>query len=249
VSGYSGNTPVKLEQIQQTQATVQKMAKQNKKVTRARNTILSFVAVLVATLVGFTIYVSTGIGEGEISEGKDYRVLENPLPQRTAGAVGVIEFFSYACIHCKRFDPVIEAWAQNQGNQVDFRRLPVTFSPQWALLSQTYLTFEAAGILEENHTRMFRAIHDNGRQFLTLKAVADFIDGRGISTDEFIRVFNSPPVKRAVQDADRTQRAAQISATPQIVVGGQYVVNMDGGQRRALEVVEHLVATVRSASP
>ena len=125
----------------------------------------------------------------------------------------------------------------------------MTFSPQWALLSQTYLTFEAAGILEENHTRMFRAIHDNGRQFLTLKAVADFIDGRGISTDEFIRVFNSPPVKRAVQDADRTQRAVQISATPQIVVGGQYVVNMDGGQRRALEVVEHLVATVRSASP
>ena len=98
MSGYSGNTPVKLEQIQQTQATVQKMAKQNKKVTRARNTILSFVAVLVATLVGFTIYVSTGIGEGEISEGKDYRVLENPLPQRTAGAVDVIEFF-FLCLH------------------------------------------------------------------------------------------------------------------------------------------------------
>ncbi len=211
----------------------------------ARNTIIGFVTVVAITILGFGTYVSTGIGQGDIAEDKDYRVIDNPRPYLAGDPIEVIEFFSYACIHCKNFDPIIEEWAEEQGEGVTFKRLPATFSPIWALLSQTFLTFEAAGITEENHTRMFRAIHDNGRQFLTPEMVAEFVDGRGISKDEFLRVFNSPEVRRAMQNADRTQIAAQISATPQIVIAGRYVVGMDGGQRRALRVVDHLIEELR----
>ena len=48
--------------------------------------------------------------------------------------------------------------------------------------------------------------------------------------------------------ADRDQLAFQISATPQLVVAGKYVVSMDGGQRRALEVVDYLIASERNAA-
>ena len=223
------------------------MAKKDKKVIMARNTIIGFVSVVAITILAFGTYVSTGIGQGEIAEDQDYRVLDNPKPTRPGDPIEVIEFFSYACIHCKNFDPVIEEWAEEQDADVVFKRLPATFSPIWALLSQTYLTFEAADVVDKNHTRMFRAIHDNGRQFLTPDMVADFVDGRGLSSTEFLDTFNSAEVRRAMQNAEREQRAFQISATPQLVVAGKYLVGMDGGQRRALRVVDHLIEQERQA--
>jgi thiol:disulfide interchange protein DsbA len=93
---------------------------------------------------------------------------------------------------------------------------------------------------------MFRAIHDTGREFRDLQAVADYVDGRGISAEDFMREFNSPAVREAMRDADRAQRAYLISSTPQLVVAGKYVVGMEGGQRRALQVLDHLIAQERA---
>jgi len=219
------------------------MAKKKKdsKVTMLRNGILGVVALIAIAILGYGTYISTGLDEGEIAEGKDYRLVDNPRPTRPGAPIEVVEFFSYACVHCKTFDPVIESWAQEQADDVEFRRTPATFSPPYALLSQTYFTFEQADVLEQHHTRLFRAIHDSGRQFLRPEDVADWVDGRGISADEFLRVFKSPDVRQAMREADRDQLAYQISATPQLVVAGKYVVGMNGGQRRALDVVNYLI--------
>jgi len=222
------------------------MAKTDTKVRTARTTIFGFITLVVVLLLGTLLYVGTDIGQGEITAGNDYRILDNARPRRAGDPIEVIEFFSYACIHCKNFDPVAEEWAAQQADDVTFRRLPATFSQVWALLSQTYLTFESTGVLEQNHTRMFRAIHDTGREFRDPQAIADYVDGRGLTAQDFLREFNSPAVRDAMREADRRQRAYQISSTPQMVVAGRFLVGMDGGQRRALQVVDHLIAQERA---
>jgi len=222
------------------------MTKADTKVRTARTTILGFVTLIAVLLLGTVLYVSTDIGASEITAGKDYRVVDNARPRRAGDPIEVLEFFSYACIHCKNFDPAADEWAAEQPDDVSFRRVPATFSPVWALLSQSYLTFESAGVLEQNHTRMFRAIHDAGREFRDPQAVADYVDGRGISAEDFMREFDSPAVREAMRDADRAQRAYLISSTPQLVVAGKYVVGMEGGQRRALQVLNHLIAQERA---
>ena len=121
------------------------------------------------------------------------------------------------------------------------------WSPIQSMLGQTYLTLESLNILEDNHDRIFRAIHDARRQFLTADMVADYVDGRGVARDEFLREFNSPRMREAVRAADRDVRQFQINATPSLLVGGRYVVGMDGGQRHALDVVEHLIEEIRAA--
>ncbi|MCR9261037.1 MAG: thiol:disulfide interchange protein DsbA/DsbL [Pseudomonadaceae bacterium] len=225
------------------------MAKKDNKVIMARNTIIAFVSVVAIGILAFGTYVSTDLGAGEIAEeNNDYKVLDNPRPRRPGDPIEVVEYFSYACIHCKTFDPIIEEWAAEQPDDVAFSRTPATFSPIWALLSQSYLTFEDQGVLEENHSRMFRAIHDAGRQFLTAEMVADYVDGRGLSRDEFLRAFNSPAVKAAARKAERDQLRYQIAATPSLVVAGKYLVGMNNGQRRALRVVEHLIEQERGAA-
>ena len=219
--------------------------KKDNRVILVRNTIIGFITVVAILIFGFGTYVSTGLAEGEITA-EDYREVDRPKPRRQGEPIEVVEFFAYTCVHCKNFDPIIEDWADDQPDDVKFSRQPAMWSPIQNLLGQTYLTLESLGALEDNHARIFRALHDAGRQFLTPEMMADYVDGRGVERDAFLREFNSPRIKQALRDANRENREFQISATPSIMVGGRYVVSMNGGGARALDVVEYLLEKIRT---
>ena len=221
--------------------------KKENKVLMARNTIIGFITAVAIAILVFGTYVSTGLVDaGDIVLGEDFVELDNPPPHRPGDKIEVVEYFSYTCVHCKTFDPEIEEWAAEQESDVEFRRQPASFTPIAAVLAQTYFALEEAGALEQNHTRIFRAIHDNGRQFLTPEMVADFVDGRGITRDEFLQAFNAPDVRRAMRRAEREQRIYQVSATPSMIVADRYVVGLRGGQRRAKAVLDHVIELVRA---
>lgn len=210
-------------------------------VKRVRNSILGGVAAISLLVVGYGLLYSTGATQGEILEGTHYRILDSYDRRRPGEAVKVQEFFSYGCIHCKNFDPLIERWLTDLPEGVSFSRSPVAFSPSWTLLAQTYFTLEYLKILDPNHSRLFRQIHNNRRQFTSADEVAEFIDGNGATKEEFLRAFNSPDVRRAIRESDADQRNLAIASVPTMVVAGKYVVNMDNGRKVALEVVDHLL--------
>ena len=222
------------------------MAKKDTKVIRVRNTIVAFITLLAIGIFALGAYVSVDDG-GEVNLNEDYLLIEDAKPRRKGDPIEVIEYFSYACVHCKNFDPIIEEWAEEQAEDVVFIRKPTTFSPIYAVLAQSYFALEATGALEENHNRIFRAIHDAGRQFLTADMVGDYVDGRGVSKDEFIRAFNSPDVRDAMRNVDREQRQFKVTGTPSLAVAGKYMVGMRGGMRRALRVVDEVIAMEREA--
>lgn len=221
--------------------------KKDTQVLILRNSIIGFVTVVAVLLVGFGTYVSTSLSDQAITAESDYREVERPKLRRTGDPIEVIEYFSYTCIHCKTFDPMIEDWAEALGDSVIFKRSPVMWSPTQTMLGRTYLTLADKDILADNHNRIFRAIHDARRQFLTPQMMAEYVDGRGTTKDEFIKAFNSPAMRRATADAERDIRTYGISATPSLLVGGQYVIGMDGGQQRVLDIAEHLIEKIRTA--
>lgn len=216
--------------------------KQDANVARVRNGILAAVALVVLALVVYGIFYSTGIAEGEFQAGTHYEVIEEASPRRPGEPVRVREFFSYGCVHCRNFDPMIESWKRTLPEGVVFERTPVAFSPMWTLLAQTYYALEEVGALEQNHDRLFRAIHDSGRQFLTTDAMADFVAGNGVTREQFLEAFGSPAVRRKVRDAEALQRDLRISSVPTLVVADRYRVGMDVGRKRALDVTDHLIA-------
>ncbi len=220
------------------------------RVKRVRNSIFGGVAAISLLIAGYGLLYSTGVTEGEILEGTHYRILDSYDRRRPGEAVKVQEFFSYGCIHCKNFDPLIEQWLTDLPEGVSFSRSPVAFSPSWTLLAQTYFTMEHLEILDANHARLFRHIHDNRRQFMSANEVAEFIDGNGATKEEFLRAFNSPDVRRAIRESDADQRDLAITSVPTMVVAGKYVINMDNGRKVALEVVDHLLTLEqRSVEP
>ena len=222
-------------------------AVREQRVTAVRRGILGAAAAIVSALVLWGLFYGLGAGEGdEIAAGDDYRVVEDPPRRRPGEPIVVTEFFSYGCVHCRNFDPLIEDWRKGLGEGVAFARAPVTFSPQWAVLGQAYLALLEAGALEANHERIFRAVHDNGRIFLSAGQIADFVDGNGVTRQEFLDAYNSPSVRRTLARNETRQRKLGISSVPTIAVADAYVVNMDVGRRRSLEVADALVALIRA---
>lgn len=221
--------------------------RKERQVIRTRNTIIGVVAAIVVIVIGYGLVYSTGLTEGEYQAGTHYDVIEDARGRRPGAPIQVREFFSYACIHCRNFDPMIEDWKAGKPDGVDFRRVPVTFSPVWALLARTYFALDELGALERNHERLFSAIHDQGRQFLSAEMVADYVDGYGVSREAFLRAFDSTSVRSRFRQAERDQRELGIASVPTLVVDDKYRIGMEVGRRTALDVLDHIIALEQSA--
>lgn len=215
--------------------------KKSSNVALIRGLIIGGVALIAAVVIGYGLIYSTGATQGEFVAGEHYTLIDNPERRRPGANVQVVEFFSYACIHCKNFDPLINEWLLTKPDNVDFMRVPVTFSPQWIVLAQAYYTLVALDILEENHERVFRRIHNTRRMFDSADDFAAFIDGNGATAAEVLAAWNGGEVRRMLRDGEAMQRQIVISAVPTLAVNGKYLVGMDVGRKVALDVVDHLV--------
>jgi thiol:disulfide interchange protein DsbA len=223
-------------------------SKLSKRVVNVRNGIVAFVALLVVIVVGYGLFRSSAVDvTGDFVEGTHYKVIEGAAPVPAAGPIRVTEFFSYGCIHCRNFDPIVNDWLHEVPSDVEFDRSPVAFSDQWSLLAQAYFALRDTKALDENHERLFKAIHDNGKQFPTAESIAEFVDGHGVTGDAFLKTFNSDAVVKEVSDAAKRERSLRVSSVPTVDVADHYTINMDTVPRkRVFDVVEFLVAKIRA---
>lgn len=215
---------------------------------RLRNAIFAFAALMVVVVGGYGLLYSSGVTVGEYAEGTHYELIPDAPRLRPGAPMVVTEYFSWGCIHCRNFDPLLEDWKQTLADDATFERAPVSFSPMFALLAQAYVALEQEGALERNHDRFFRAIHDNRRQFLSVDQLANFVDGNGITKAEFLSAYNSTAVRRRLSEIEGAARAAGIRSVPSLVVAGKYRVNMDVGRKQALAVADHLLQRERGAA-
>ena len=183
--------------------------------------------------------------EGDVpKEGVNYERLPVAIETRDPKKVEVVEVFSYACVHCKSFQPMVDAWQAKAPDYVDFYQLPAAFDPTWAKLAQAFYAAEALGVTEKVHDLIFSAIHDRHVNLAEPAELATlFKDAAGVEPDQFNQVYNSFSVRSRVQQADARTRAYRVSGTPTIVVDGQFRVDarMAGGNDEMLQVVDYLV--------
>ncbi len=217
------------------------------KVLLARNLILGFLALLVLGFVATTFYFGAGLSKNTVpEEGTDFELIEGVEPTQPARSLLVEEYFSYGCIHCKNFDPELEAWLTGLPADVEFARKPTAFSRSWSVLAQAYYALEKAEALQGNHEQLFKGIHNGGRTFNSGQDIADYLDSPALPAEEFMRAFDSREVTRRLSRATEDTRRAGIRAVPTLVVAGKYRVGMTHGGRHALEVAEYLLEQERS---
>lgn len=182
-------------------------------------------------------------------DGTDYLTLDKPAPtEAPAGQIEVIEFFWYSCPHCNAFEPQLEAWLKKLPKDVYFRRVPVSFRPDFEPQQRLYYVLEDMGKVDELHKKVFYAIHVDRQPLNTADMVAAWAEKQGISKAKFIEMYNSFSVITKVRKATQLQDLYQVDGVPSLGIGGRYYTsgtltqNMD----RALQVVDYLVGQSRS---
>ncbi len=219
------------------------MAKRSKKIVTIQKLFFGLVGLAALAVVSYalTTIVADAPG-GEFIEGKHYQVIEQP--RRTRGdKAEIMEFFSYGCIHCYNFDPLLDDWLEARGDGVNLIRNPTVAGESWRLLAQTYYTMLDLNLLTEMHKRFFIEIHQLGNNFRSAEEIADWFDGKGTTRAEFLTAFNSVNIQRRLANADNLNRQLKIVTIPSLVVNGKYLVsvNREVGPKRMLEVVDYLI--------
>ena len=205
------------------------------------------VGVFALLALGIVVFLSTMLLEDVPSdgfiEGEHYQLIDSPRRIK-AEQIEIIEFFSYACVHCYNFEPDLTDWVEQQGDKINFQRLPLAISGNARLLGRHYYTMVNLDLLDGYHMPFFRAIHEQRQTFNSPEQLAEFFPGRAVTTEDYTRAYHSAEVTSGVSAADRMARRLQISAVPTVVVQGKYRVRPSGtiGPKRMLDVVDYLIA-------
>lgn len=190
--------------------------------------------------------------DAEPVELQDYVRLDPPvavaLPR--GARVEAIEFFWYECPHCDAFEPVLQEWRARQPDDVAFRYVPVGYTPRHVPAQRLHLALEAIGEAEPLHGRIYRELHETHRRIDARWQLIALARALGVDEGRFAAALDSPAVDDAVRAANRIVEAHRVDGVPTLSVQGRFVTSpeMAGGRRRALEVLDWLVARARRES-
>jgi len=196
-------------------------------------------------------------------EGENFIAYPVAQPVSTPpGKVEVVEGFWYGCGHCFALEPRLESWAKSKPDWIVLTRTPVIWNEVTREDARVYFTIESLGLLDKLHAEVFRQIHvtkepltiiRDGRavdKAATEKAVRAFLTARGVSADDFARVYRSFSVENKLRQAENLSRRYLLDHTPMFVVHGKYLTDaeMAGGVDQLFQVINDLAAREHEAT-
>ena len=165
-----------------------------------------------------------------------------------AGKVEVMEVFSYGCIACNNFQPVVEQLKRNLPPNAQLAFLPASFNPaeDWPMLQRAFFAAQSLGIAERTHQGMFDAVWKTGELAISDPATHRLKDPQPSIEDAADCYARMAGVKReAFLAAARSFDVdVKIPGTPCIIVNGKYRVIMDSLKTSydLIDLVNYLVA-------
>ena len=180
--------------------------------------------------------------------GKDFRLVDNPMPVKKDGIVEVTESFWYGCAHCYSFEPAINSWKATLGTDTKLIKMPITWGGIHQLHAALYYTIEALKLDSSTHSAVFVTIHKEGNFLQSPKAIQDFLVKFGVAPEVTSQYLNSFTVKQKVNRGIKYAKQVKVTAVPMMIVDGKYIVQSKGSFSEMLKVVEHVVELQRPNS-
>ena len=171
--------------------------------------------------------MATGAGASPAApqNGTEYRVLSRPQGTDSGKKIEVLEFFGYFCPHCNALEPIIEAWAKKQGDNIVFKRVHVDFH-DLVTQQKLFFTLEAMGKVDEYQSKVFAAYHVDHNSLRTDDDVMRFVAKSGLDKQKFSEIYNSVFFTQSkLTRAKQLIEAYQIDGVPTIAVDGRYVTS------------------------
>lgn len=180
-------------------------------------------------------------------EGKDYKRLAKPQAVETGKKIEVIEFFSFSCPHCRDIEPVLSNWLKQLPADVQFRRIPVQFSPVWIGTSKVWYTLEALGE-ERLIPAVFVAIHGQNVRMDQEKPFLDWAASQGLDRKKVEDMYNSFAVNGKVSRAKTLVQNYNVQSVPNFVVDGKFSTESQQPKRHedVPPLLDNLIAKARA---
>lgn len=190
------------------------------------------------------------VADAQWVEGRHYAVIEGGQASPD-GKIEVIEAFWYGCPSCFAFEPHLNRWLENKGDDVEFKRIAATMSPSWRVHARAYYVAEVLGVVDEVHDKMFRAIHIERNRMTDVESIAAlFEEHAGVSPEEFGDTYRGFGVERRMRAGDALTRRYRMGGVPTVVVNGKYRTDatMARGYDKLAELIAYLVDKERQAA-
>lgn len=202
---------------------------------------------LITTLLFIVFVSSTGFTQALYREGTHYNVINPAVETLDPSKVEVTEVFWYGCKHCYNFAPSFKQWSEKLPDYVYTRHMPAVWDPRTLAHAQLFYTAEAFNKLDVMHNEIFQAFNPNkSHRFVKAKQMYQLFAKHDISEADFLKTFNSFPIKNAVARAERTARAYGVTGTPTLVVNGKYIIK---SSREMLNVANFLISREQALLP
>ncbi|GGS56379.1 MULTISPECIES: DsbA family protein [Actinokineospora] len=217
------------------------MTRSKNPVTAARrgvslNVILTAVVVVVAVLVvgGILLFKNSGSDEGAVPASVLAPEGSHTLTEAPDGAVTVVEFLDYQCPACEQYyKTVTSKIEQDYAGKITFvvRNYPLDMHP----LAMPAARAAEAAALQGKFREMYRALYENYNEWALApdgQAVSDdveratelfrgYAEASGLDVAKFTADLASPEVQARIDKDIADGKAAGVSGTPSIFVGGQ----------------------------
>jgi len=190
----------------------------------------------------YSLLFSVSIFAAEFKEGLQYtdiapEVSSTSLPKSVEG------FFWYGCQHCFAFEPTLEKWVQNKGDDIAFIRTPAILGRSWLPHAQAFYAAKQLGISEQVHMPLFNAIHKDRMPLYEATDLAEFISlASGKPAAEVLVTMNSIGTQESVKAAIEVGRKYRLRGVPAVVIGGKYLINPGAVGDKFPELVKFLLA-------
>lgn len=182
-------------------------------------------------------------------EGTHYQVINPAVKTQDASKIEVTELFWYGCIHCFKFESLLQPWKKTLPADVAFVPSPAMWNKRMSLHAQAFYTAVALDVLDKVHGPLFNALNVERKKLADESEIKDLFVAQGVDGNQFSKAFNSFGVNSLVSQADARARSYKITGTPELVVNGKYRISstMAGSQEKMLEVANYLINLERLA--
>ena len=207
----------------------------------SRKALLAASLFLASSLFAFS-------ASARIEMGKDYDELISPQPVATGDKIEVLEFFSYACPHCAKMEPSVEAWVKKLPKDVVFTRSPVTFNDTITPLVKAYFALESMGLVDKMTPRLFDAIHNTHElNDIGERGITEWMGTQGVNAKQFGAAINSFGVAGKTSRAKQMQQSHNINGIPTFIVDGKYATSpeLTGSEAATIKVLNELIVKAR----
>lgn len=207
--------------------------------------MLRRVLMLFAVLLPLSAWAETFVA------GKDYEIIKSSSEAKS-GPVTVTEFFSYGCPWCYRLEPSLTKWVKQQGEHIQFSRVPVVFNKDWSYYAKAYYTVNLLGQGAKLNPVLFKTIQAKHGALNNNDSMIEFLTSQGIDKATAESAFkHSTTVDMQLNQGSAQMAQYHIAAVPALVINGQYKTDLQMAQNeeRLFKILSHLVQEAAKKEP